>query len=263
VKMQSYSSLWAVGLSVTSAVIVLSSLLYSGFKLHECEKTIREKQSQLALLNAELRDREASAAKLNCSVQDLRDTQDSLLDFLAKVTDESQLGIVGRDVDWFSVKSALDKLPQGKRKQTMLSAILLAWKDIPFAMGKQSVRLGFDSPRFLAFVLSRNGVYVDNKENERMSETLMRIFKKVDKPEPGDLVFYKGQVGSFGFFYLADGNQASSGIGIGTLQSSDPLQVINLDNINTTDYPLRGYFHVRYPDEDVTDRTIHSKSQHP
>jgi hypothetical protein len=39
------------------------------------------------------------------------------------------------------------------------------------------------------------------------------------------------------------------GVGVGTLQAIAPLQVINLKNINTSDFPQIGYFHVIYPDE--------------
>ena len=151
-------------------------------------------------------------------------TQDGLLDFLASVTDESQVSILDRDVDWGAVKADLDKLPSGKRKQTLLTAILLAWKNIPFTMGSQSVSQGFDSPRFIEFVLSKNGVKIDKRDDERMSDALMRSFSKVEKPMPGDLVFYKGQVGSFGFIYLSDGKPSSAGVGIGTLQAAAPLQ---------------------------------------
>ena len=77
----------------------------------------------------------------------------------------------------------------------------------------------------------------------------MHTSQKEEKPKPGDLVFYKGQVGSFGFIYLSDGKPSNAGVGIGTLQAAAPLQIVSLDNINTRYYPLIGYFRVVYPDE--------------
>ena len=243
------SSRRAAVVSIGGVIIVLLSLVYSSFKIASTEKAVQEKQQEVATLDSELKRQAITVNALTRNVESLRNTQNSLLDFLAKVTDESQVSILDRDVDWSIVKSNIEGLPNGKRKQAVLTAILLAWKEIPFTMGKQSLSKGFDSPRFIEYVLSKNGVKVIPKPNERMSDALMRSFERVEKPRPGDLVFYRGQVGSFGFIYLGDGKPSSAGIGLGTLQAISPLQVINLDNINTPYFPLIGYFRVRYPDE--------------
>lgn len=229
------SSRRAAILSILGAIIILGSLSYSAFKLSEVERTVVEKQHEVAALSQD--------------IESLRKTQNGLLDFLASVTDNSKISILDRDVDWGVVKTDLEKLPSGRRKQALLTAILLAWKDIPFTMGPQSVSQGFDSPRFIEFVLSRSGVRINKRNDERMSDALMRSFKKADKPRPGDLVFYKGQEGSFGLIYLSDGKPSSAGVGIGTLQAAAPLQIISLNNINTPYFPLIGYFRVVYPDE--------------
>jgi len=229
------SSRRAAILSILGVAIVLGSLTYSAFKLAELERAVVQKQKEIATLTDD--------------IEGLRNTQNGLLDFLAKVTDEAQVSILDRDVDWGAVKADIEKLPSGKRKQAILTAILLAWKDVPFAMGSQSVSQGFDSPRFIEYVLSRNGVKISKASNERMSDALMRTFKRVEKPRPGDLVFYTGQVGSFGFMYVSDGKPGSAGVGIGTLQGIAPLQIISLNNINTPYFPLIGYFRVVYPDE--------------
>lgn len=236
-------------ISMFGVIVVLLSLAYSSFKIASTERMVQEKQQELGGLDLELRTQAATIDALNRDVESLRNTQYGLLDFLSKVTDDSQVSILDRDVDWGLVKSAIDGLPNGARKRTVLTAILLAWKEIPFAMGKQSMTKGFDSPRFIEYVLSKNGIKVTQEPNERMSAALMRSFEKVTKPRPGDLVFYRGQVGSFGFIYVSDGKPSSAGIGIGTLQQAAPLQVISLDNVNTPYFPLIGYFRVRYPDE--------------
>lgn len=251
IEMIATSSRRAAVVSISGVIIMLISLIYSYFKLDSTEKTINEKQKEIATLDSKLNSQAITVSTLTRNVDRLRNTQNSLLDFLAKVTDESQVSILDRDVDWSIVKSNIEELPDGKRKQAIFTAILLAWKDIPFTMGKQSLSKGFDSPRFIEYVLSKNGVHVKPKPNERMSDALMRSFEKVEKPLPGDLVFYRGQVGSFGFIYLADGKPSSAGIGIGTLQAISPLQIISLDNINTPHFPLIGFFRIRYPDEMV------------
>ncbi len=235
-------------LSSLGALIILSSLAYSAYKIVKVESVVKQKQIELLTVDDKLKKQEVLVNTLNQDIKNLQNTQNGLLDFIAQVTYESQLSIFDRDVDWRSVKADIDKLPSGNRKQSILTAILLAWKEIPFKMGKHSVN-GFDSPRFIEYVLSKNGIKVVKEPNERMSDALMRSFKKVEKPEPGDLVFYKGQVGSFGLIYISNGQPSSAGVGIGTLQASDPLQIINLDNINTPIFPLIGYFHVVYPDE--------------
>jgi cell wall-associated NlpC family hydrolase len=213
------------------------------------ERAIAQKQIEIAELDGQLKRRESTIAALNSDIQNLRSTQESLLDFLAKVTDETQVSILDRDVDWTFVKADLQKLPGGKRKQAILAAILLAWKEIPFAMGKKSVGKGFDSPRFIEYVLATNGLKINQRTGERLSDALMRTFERVETPQPGDLVFYRGQVGSFGFIYLSEGGPSRSGVGIGTLQAIAPLQIISLSNVNTPHFPLIGFFRVVYPDE--------------
>lgn len=243
------SSRRAAGLSLLGGLIVVASLGYSAYKLAAMERAIAQKQIEIAELDGQLKRRESTIAALNSDIQNLRSTQESLLDFLAKVTDETQVSILDRDVDWTFVKADLQKLPGGKRKQAILAAILLAWKEIPFAMGKKSVGKGFDSPRFIEYVLATNGLKINQRTGERLSDALMRTFERVETPQPGDLVFYRGQVGSFGFIYLSEGGPSRSGVGIGTLQAIAPLQIISLSNVNTPHFPLIGFFRVVYPDE--------------
>ena len=243
------SSRRAAVLSVIGATVIIASLAYSAFNIATMEQVVAEKQNQISALDIQLREREAFIATLNRNVEGLRNTQAGLLDFLTNVTDEAQVSILDRDVDWNAVKSDIEMLPSGKRKQAILTAILLAWKEIPFAMGKQSVGKGFDSPRFIEYVLSKNGVVIKKNPNERVSDALMRTSPKVETPRPGDLVFYRGQVGSFGFIYLSDGGPSGPGVGVGTLQAAAPLQIISLKNINTPHFPQIGYFRVVYPDE--------------
>jgi len=243
-------------LTILGAIVVISSLIFSYYELNKLTKIsqeksieISQKQKELSNLKESIQVKEESINKLKNQIKQLTITQESLLDFLVSVTDEQQISIMDSSVDWTGVKNEIIQLPAGKRKDAILTAILLAWKEIPFTMGKESVSSGFDSPRFLRYVLSKVGLDIATVPGERLSDTLMKAFIKVDDPKPGDLVFYKGQVGSFGFIYLSDGDRTGSPVGIGTLQKIAPLQIISLDNINTPYFPLIGYFRVIYPDE--------------
>lgn len=236
-------------LTIGGFIIILASLFYSYFQLSGLEQAIQIKKIELVKQQKEIEKLRLEADEIRRRVKDLDSTQQSLLDFLVSVTDAENVSILGSDVNWAEVKRQLNGLPSGKRKNVILNAILLAWKDIPFTMGKEDVRFGFDSPRFLRYVLKTVGVDVKSESGKPLSVTLMERFQKVDKPKPGDLVFFKGQVGNFGFILASVGNSNSEHVGIGTLQKIAPLQIISMGNINTPYFPLRGYYRVVYPDE--------------
>lgn len=236
-------------LTIGGFIIILASLFYSYFQLSGLEEAIQIKKIELVKQQKEIEKLRLEADEIRRRVKDLDSTHQSLLDFLVSVTDAENVSILGSDVNWAEVKRQLNGLPAGKRKNAILNAILLAWKDIPFTMGKEDVRFGFDSPRFLRYVLKTVGVDVKSESGKPLSVTLMERFQKVDKPKPGDLVFFKGQVGNFGFILASVGNSNSEHVGIGTLQKIAPLQIISMGNINTPYFPLRGYYRVVYPDE--------------
>ena len=152
-------------LSIVGFLIVVASLLYSYIQLSGLEKNIEEKKiilnkqrEEIYELNKTAEKSRLEADKIKHRVEELDSTQQSLLDFLVSVTDKNNVSILGPDVDWKEVKRQLNSLPSGKRKNAILNAILLAWKDIPFSMGQEEVRTGFDSPRFLRYVLNTVGL---------------------------------------------------------------------------------------------------------
>jgi hypothetical protein len=222
-------------LSLLGFLIVLCSLGYSAYQLHRLEKNLSKKQQQVE--------------KLDRIIHNLSSTQNSLLDFLGSVTGQHEISILDPSVDWEKTKQDIIKMPGGKRKDAVLTAILLAWKDVPFTMGSNKLDSGFDSPRFVQYVLKKTGVHVQDVPGERLSDTMMRCFTITDKPSAGDIAFFRGQVGSFCLILASPGNEKTAPVGIGTLQKIAPLQVISLNNINTRYFPLIGYFHVKYPDE--------------
>ncbi len=236
----------AARVSAIGAVLVFASLIYSAFRIASVEEQIEFKQAMLDAVSDTLELESKRWLKLQSEVEELRLMQHGLLTFLSTIVDDSKVRLIDPDVDWMHVQTAIDTT-HGARRQAMLAAVLLAWKDIPFAMGSSRPDAGFDSPRFLSYVLERSGVKVTPKPNERMSDALMRVCTRVDAPLPGDLVFFRGQVGAFGLLYLGGDVQSGTAIGIGTLQATEPLQVMLLKHVNTQYFPLIGFFRVPYP----------------
>jgi uncharacterized coiled-coil protein SlyX len=226
-----------------------SKLTDSDHKISNLVEMLTAAQKEIGNKDDELNSLRKTKTQLEPEVLALLSTQESLIDFLTFVIGQENINILNSTVEWEKIRDEIIKLPAGKRKNTILNAILLAWKDIPFVMNQESIGDGFDSPRFLRYVLSTVGLDIEQIEGQRLSDTLMNAFEKVDDPMPGDLVFYKGHVGSFGFILASVGDENTPAVGIGTLQKGEPLQVISLDRINTPAFPLRGYYRVKYPDE--------------
>ena len=139
-------------------------------------------------------------------------------------------------------------LPPGQRKKAVLAAILLAWKEIPFRLGGRSLGSGFDSSNFVRFVLSQVGINIADEPNRRPSEIMMQRFERTDTPMPGDLMFYRGNIGNFVLIYLAKGNPGGQGICVGTVETGQPVQIIDSTIINTPIFPFIGYYKIDYSD---------------
>ena len=242
------SSRVSILFAVLGATFIVASLFYSFTRLTPLEEDIAQKVSQIEKLEDSKAQLESELIKLTIEVDDAKTTQDSILNFLKSVSDQNKIHILDSDVDWYEVIAQINGIKAGDRKNALFNSILMAWKDIPFGLNKEST-LGFDSPRFLNFILSSVGLETEPKPNQRMSDALMSRFEKVDAPKPGDLVFFKGRIGNFGFIILAVGDSDEDHIGVGTLEEVNPLQIIKMKNINTPYFPLKGYYRVRYPDE--------------
>ncbi len=235
--------------TLLGALLTLGALLYAFVQLQSLARQIELKRQEIRQLEVQAKEKQKQIDELKRRIEDLSRTESGLLEFLAAVTAGEKLHILDPSVDWPRLKSHLVAMPAGRRKQALLVALLYAWKEIPFQLGGESLGSGFDSPRFLQRVLSDVGVKFQASPGVRLSDSIMNQLQKTASPQPGDLAFFKGQVGSFGFILLSTGDEKSAPVGIGTLQKIAPLQVISLSNINTPVFPLIGYFHVRYPDE--------------
>ena len=250
-------------LSILGFIIIIGSLIFSYFQLAPLEtevakktELLRERETKLKLLQQSIKKYKKEFVQVEKEINVLKEsrdslktTQDSLLDFITSVAGSENIRILDSSIDWSKFKKAITELPAGSRKNAILNAMLLAWKDLPFNMGQEGLLSGFDSPRFLRYVLRTVDIDIRTKTGERLSDSLMKFFEPTSNPNAGDLVFYKGDVGSFGFILAYVGENHDEHVGIGTLQKNFPLGIYSMGNINTRKYPLKGYFRVPYPDE--------------
>ena len=222
----------AAFLSAIGFVLILATMSYAVVRLHQ----LQEEKEQLL----------RSIASLRAHTDELLETQEGVLDFLGGVTSGERIRLIDPTVNWEETKKYLINMPSGPAKTAVLTAILLAWKDLPFSLDNHSLASGLDSPHFINVVLSNVGVSVQQKANERLSDAMMRQFRPVDSPMPGDLIFYRGNVGSFVLMYIAPGSPNGKGIAVGTLQTGEEVQVLDTVHVNTPVYPFIGYFRVPY-----------------
>jgi len=227
-------------LSLTGFLIVLGALGYASIKLAQLDQERRqlgEEQKQLT----------KSVRRLESRTNELLETQAGVLDFLGGVTSSDQFRLIDRSVDWPRTRQQILTMDSGPRKTSVLTAILLAWKELPFSLSNRSLGAGLDSPHFVNVVLSRAGVRVEQRPGERLSAAMMRQFEMVESPLPGDLIFYHGNVGSFVVMYIGPGSPEGKGVGLGTLQTGEEVMILDTKNINTPVYPFIGFFRVPYP----------------
>jgi cell wall-associated NlpC family hydrolase len=231
----------AATISLLGFLLVLISMGYAAYKLTQLEKEKEALTYQRDQLAREVTDLQSRA-------NELLKTQKGVLDFLGGVTNGERIRLVDPSVNWASVEKYIDALPAGKRKSAILTALLLAWKDLPFSLNDRTLLTGLDSPHFINSIISQLGIHVEVSPKERLSDAMMRQFKRADSPLPGDLIFYRGNVGSFVLMYIGPGSPAGKGVAVGTLQTGEELQVVDTEHINTPVYPFIGYFRVPYTD---------------
>lgn len=236
-KLQRSSKRSAV-ISALGIFIFIASLLYSSYNLFKTSKTLDETKRRLSKTNESL-------IKINKKVQGLKRDESNINQYvlnLLKSTRQNNRSSADEisESKWNEIVKTLLELPSGKRKLAVTISLLTTWKEIPFELNKNSIKLSFDSPGYISYVLEQVDISVKRKSNQPMSVTLMEKFKKVDNPLPGDLMFYKGQVGNFGLIYLCPG------IAVGTLQASSPLAIYETKYMNTEYFPFIGYYRVDY-----------------
>ncbi len=191
----------------------------------------------------------AQGKTLEARVSALNATQAHLLQFIRDVTAAENIRLVDPRVDWEATKAAVIAMPAGTRKAAVLGAILLAWKELPFSTQNRGLASGLDSPHFINLILQQFGAGVDAGPGQRLSDAMMDKLAPSERPLPGDLLFYKGNVGSFVVMYLAPGASGGQGVAVGTLQTGEEIQIVDTVDLNTERYPFIGAYRVEYPAE--------------
>lgn len=237
-------------LSLTGIVIFISSLIYASISLNNTNDKLEKVSEELRFKEQTIDSLNIYQKKIIQDVTNLKDDEKKLTAFLIRLIKASARNSIGdiNEKNWEHITNSIVNLPSGKRKTAVLISLLMTWKEIPFQLGGKSPSASFDSPGFLKYVIEQVDIQIDKNPNEFLSEAMMNKFEKVDKPLPGDFIFYRGQTGNFGLLYLCEGEVGGHGIAIGTLQSISPLAIYDTRYINIPFFPFRGYYRVNYED---------------
>lgn len=238
-------------ISLIGILIFITSLIFASYNLFNSNKELKEIKAELKKSSDSLINQKKAVAELRNRITGLKADESQLNQYLISLIESTQANqgnalADGERIDWSNIKSTIINLPSGKRKLALTIALLTTWKQIPFELGRNTPKSSFDSPGYIQYVLKQTGININRNSAEPLSVTIMKLYKKVDKPLPGDLIFYRGQIGSFGFFYVAPGAKEGQGIAIGTLQAISPLGIYDTININTEYFPFIGYYRVEY-----------------
>jgi len=236
--------------SLVPLVLPIAVALGSGY----VASGLKAQQALRKSLTQEVNNLNTKVIALEGQVQDLTKTREGILKFLGDVSRRENIPLIAKDVDWSSVVASVATLRDGARKHAVYGALLTAWKEVPFKLEGTKFPGGVNSPEFIRLVLNSAGTPIAKGPNDSSSGALMAASKRVDGPEPGDLVFYRGaDPGSVGYFvmmYLAPGSPEGHGIVLGSYDQKNPVQVLDakyFDKVKPID-PFIGYFRPPYTD---------------
>lgn len=227
--------------------LMFALFVYGAFRLNTLYKNIENTKKELIEKEKEIDKYNTLLNSLSYSITNMQESEKVLFDFFDHLLNTSNT--IDYSVNWESTKEEIMSLPSGDRKKAILNALVTTWREIPFNMQGDSPKSGFNSSSFMLFVLNSVGVTIDDKPNIYLSVDLMNSFKRTETPEPGDLIFYKGAVGYFGVIYLSKGKPNGKGVGVGTLETANPLGIYETSNFNTEYFSFFGYYKVKYNDE--------------
>jgi hypothetical protein len=240
-------------LSLFGAVVVFLSIGYSYFTIRQLDYKVAQRSSEITSLQSEIlqlegaiKDKKNHIQELNSSIITLRETRNSAAALLLDILNIEHQVRVDKVVNWEGLREQLLSMPSGQRQEAVLTAILLAWKDVPFNIDGNRFFEGLSSPGFIKYVLSLVGIKVQEKSGERISDALMRSFEKTEHTDPGDIACYKGAIGSFCLLIISTDSNGKPLAAIGTLETVNPLGIYAMSNINIDHFPLVGYFKVSY-----------------
>lgn len=238
----------SIFLILFGVVFMLGSLFYAAKKIGGLKDQISGLTKTSIDLSNQINKKSSAKTALEKDINNLIATQQSIFDFLASITRANKIKFIDPEINWPKVQKELIVMRPGKRKEAIFGAIIMASVGTSFRLGKGSFAEGFDSSSFIEYVLAQVGVKIKRHTTKYLSETIMEQCTRTQEPKPGDLLFYKGQVGNFGLFYLAPGNPSGKGIAVGSLESVNPCVIMDTSSINPL-FEFTGYFRVTYPDE--------------
>jgi cell wall-associated NlpC family hydrolase len=238
----------SIFLILFGVTFMLGSLFYATKKIGGLKDQISDLTQKSNELSEQINQKSSTKVALEKDINNLTGTQRSIFDFLASITRANKIKFIDPEINWPKVQKELIDIKPGKRKEAIFGAIIMASVGTSFKLGKGSFAAGFDSSTFIEYVLSQVGVQIKRHPTKYLSETIMGQCTKVQEPKPGDLLFYKGEIGNFGLFYLGPGNSTGKGIAVGALESANPCVIMDTSSINPL-FDFIGYFRVNYPDE--------------
>jgi cell wall-associated NlpC family hydrolase len=241
-------------ISLIGLVIFFSSLLYSSINLDKTAKILDEKAKDYKKTKGKLDSITNILTIERQRIDSLKEDELQLNEYLIRLLNSTQANQgnpekQNRKINWDTIKKTITELRSGRRKLAVTIALLTTWKAIPFKMGINTPKEGFDSSGYIEYILKQLGITIKRKDGEKLSEAIMRTFQKVNNPLPGDLIFYhakgKDEVGNFGLFYLCRDSKIGQGVGIGTLDTPDSLNIYETSEV-TQPTAFIGYFRVPY-----------------
>lgn len=206
-------------------------------------------QNQVAAATRQLEDLEAESEKLQLKVAETNALFNEVAaPILGQLLNSKNVNIVDPDISFDDITADFLKLPPGRCKSAVLTALLMSWKDVPFRKNGTNPTEGLGSAEFLMFVLEKVGIKVQLKPGMRPSESLISALTKVASPQVCDIAMYEGSEGNYGGLIVSLGAHSNGPIVVGTYNAGLRLQV---RSINKGSKPLLGYFRPPYDDLDL------------
>ena len=126
---RSYRMGW---LSLFGAVLVFISMVYSYFTIHDLSDEINKLEIEKTKLETEVTSKKEDLIELGSLVSRLQQSRNSAAALLLDILNIENQFNVDPSVNWESLREQLLSMSSGKRQEAVLTAILLAWKSIPF-----------------------------------------------------------------------------------------------------------------------------------
>jgi hypothetical protein len=223
------SSLYAAVATAAGAALLVGALVYGMWELHSVGEQVQKKQEELTVAEdlrnqAEAKRKEADQQREEAEKQ-LRRKQEEL-------KGATDLLRYNHPIDYTDVKDLAVR--NGPAFPVLERVLNLGQRNVKYKVGGRSPEEGFDSVTFADYILR------STLPRERLSSpgaVAWAAFKKVDRPQVGDLAFYPP---GYSMFYFKDHKGNPFVIGM------TPFGVASL---NPDFAPSEGYRHVPFAGE--------------